>query len=41
MAVTYALVEKFARLGLEEEAKALPEGLRLSVKGAAATGLYE
>ena len=41
LAVTYSLVEKFARLVLEEEARALPEGLRLSLRGAASTGLYE
>ncbi len=41
LAVTYALVERFARLMLEEEEKALPEGLRLSLRGQASTGLYE
>ncbi len=41
IAITYALVEKFARLVLEEEAKALPDGLRMSLKGSASTGLYE
>ncbi len=41
MAITYALVEKFARLVLEEESRALPEGLRMSVKGSASTGIYE
>lgn len=41
MAVTYSLVEKFAKLVLEEESKALPEGLRMSLKGSASTGIYE
>ena len=41
LAVTYGLVERFARLMLEEEEKALPEGLRLSLRGQASTGLYE
>ncbi|MDE1820570.1 MAG: VWA domain-containing protein [Euryarchaeota archaeon] len=41
MAITYALVEKFARLVLEEESRSLPEGLRMSLKGSASTGLYE
>lgn len=41
LTVTYALVEKFARLVLDEESKALPEGIRLSLQGSASTGLYE
>ena len=41
MTVTYSLVERFARLLLEEEEGALSEGLRLSLRGAASTGLYE
>jgi len=41
LAVTYALVERFARLVLEEESRALPEGLRASLQGAASTGQYE
>ena len=41
LAVTYGLVERFARLVLEEESRSLPEGLRTSLQGAASTGLYE
>ncbi len=41
LAVTYSLVDRFARLMLEEQEKALPEGLRLSLRGQASTGLYE
>jgi Mg-chelatase subunit ChlD len=41
LAVTYSLVERFARLVLEEEVKNMPEGLRLSLRGSASTGLYE
>jgi Mg-chelatase subunit ChlD/flagellar motility protein MotE (MotC chaperone) len=41
LAVTYSLVERFARLVLDEELKNLPEGLRLSMRGSASTGLYE
>jgi len=41
LAVTYGLVERFARLILEEEARRLPSEARLSFKGAASTGVYE
>jgi Mg-chelatase subunit ChlD len=41
LAVTYGLVERFARLVLEDESKSLPEDLRMSLQGAASTGLYE
>ncbi|MGI0053384.1 MAG: hypothetical protein ACREC5_00275 [Thermoplasmata archaeon] len=41
LAVTYALVERFARLVLEDEARTLPGDVRRSLKGAGSTGIYE
>ena len=41
LAVTYGLVERFARLLLEEESRQLPGDIRLSLKGGASTGVYE
>lgn len=41
LAVTYGLVERFARLVLEEETKQLPIDVRLSLSGGASTGIYE
>ena len=41
LAVTYGLVERFARLILEEESRALPGDVRRSLKGVGATGVYE
>ncbi|MCI4326614.1 MAG: hypothetical protein L3K16_03130 [Thermoplasmata archaeon] len=41
LAVTYGLVERFARLVLEEETKELPADVRLSMAGGAPTGMYE
>jgi len=41
LAVTYGLVERFARLLLEEESRRLPGDVRLSLKGGGATGVYE
>lgn len=41
LAVTYGLIERFARLVLEEESHRLPGDVRLSLKGGASTGLYE
>ncbi|HXQ95000.1 MAG TPA: hypothetical protein VN864_07555 [Thermoplasmata archaeon] len=41
LAVTYGLVERFARLVLEEETKQLPSDVRLSLAGGASTGMYE
>jgi hypothetical protein len=41
LAVTYGLVERFARLVLEEETKQLPADVRLSLAGGASTGMYE
>jgi Mg-chelatase subunit ChlD len=41
IAVTYGLIERFARLVLEEETKSLPVDVRLSLYGSASTGLYE
>ncbi|HEV8050294.1 MAG TPA: hypothetical protein VGP88_06840, partial [Thermoplasmata archaeon] len=41
LAVTYGLVERFARLVLEEETKQLPADVRLSLAGGAPTGMYE
>jgi Mg-chelatase subunit ChlD len=41
LVVTFGLVEKFARLLLEEETRRLPEGTRLSLRGEGATGIYE
>ncbi len=39
--VTYGLVERFARLLLEEESRRLPGDIRLSLKGGVSTGVYE
>ncbi|MCI4350601.1 MAG: hypothetical protein L3K15_03705 [Thermoplasmata archaeon] len=39
--VTYGLVERFARLVLEEESRTLPGDVRLSYRGPASTGVYE
>jgi Mg-chelatase subunit ChlD len=41
LAVTYGLVERFARLLLEEESRRLPGEIRLSLRGGGATGVYE
>lgn len=41
LAVTFGLVERFARLVLEEESQRLPSSVRLSFKGVASTGIYE
>jgi Mg-chelatase subunit ChlD len=41
IAVTYGLIERFARLVLEEETKSLPADVRLSLSGSASTGMYE
>ena len=41
LAVTYGLVERFARLLLEEESRRLPGDVRLSMKGGGSTGVYE
>lgn len=41
LAVTYALVERFARLLLEEENRTLSASVRLSLKGGGSTGVYE
>jgi Mg-chelatase subunit ChlD len=41
LAVTYGLVERFARLILEEESRGLPGDVRMSLKGGGATGIYE
>lgn len=41
LAVTYGLVERFARLLLEEESRRLPGDVRLSLRGGGATGVYE
>ncbi|MFZ0891133.1 MAG: hypothetical protein WAN77_01815, partial [Thermoplasmata archaeon] len=41
LVVTYGLVERFARLVLEEESRQLPGDVRLALKGGAATGVYE
>jgi len=41
LVVTFGLVERFARLLLEEETRRLPEGTRLSLRGEGATGVYE
>ncbi len=39
--VTYALVERFARLLLEGEERPLPAEVRFALRGGAATGVYE
>jgi Mg-chelatase subunit ChlD len=41
LAVTYGLVERFAKLLLEEESHRLPGDVRLSLKGGGSTGVYE
>ncbi|MCI4330228.1 MAG: hypothetical protein L3K19_00050 [Thermoplasmata archaeon] len=41
LSVTYGLVERFARLVLEEETRKLPGDVRLSLRGNASTGVYE
>jgi hypothetical protein len=41
LVVTYGLVERFARLILEEESRSLSGEVRLALKGGAATGVYE
>ncbi len=41
LVVTYGLVERFARLLLEEESRKLPGDIRLSLKGGGSTGVYE
>jgi uncharacterized protein with von Willebrand factor type A (vWA) domain len=41
LAVTYGLVERFARLVLEEETRELPADVRMSLAGGASTGMYE
>ena len=41
LAVTYGLIERFARLVLEEESRRLPGDVRLSLKGGGSTGIYE
>jgi Mg-chelatase subunit ChlD len=41
LVVTYGLVERFARILLEEESRRLPGDVRLSLKGGGSTGIYE
>ncbi len=41
LAVTYGLVERFARLLLEETSRHLPGDVRMSLKGGGSTGIYE
>ncbi len=41
LAVTYALVERFARLLLAEEEHRVPAEVRFALRGGAATGIYE
>ncbi|HEV2318011.1 MAG TPA: hypothetical protein VGV89_10645 [Thermoplasmata archaeon] len=41
LAVTFGLVERFARLVLEDETRALPGDVRRSLKGQGSTGIYE
>ncbi len=41
LAVTYGLIERFARLVLEEETRQLSADVRLSLAGSASTGIYE
>ncbi|MGA8303782.1 MAG: hypothetical protein WA691_03970 [Thermoplasmata archaeon] len=41
LVVTYGLVERFARLLLEEESRRLPGDIRLSLRGGGSTGVYE
>ncbi len=41
LVVTYGLVERFARILLEEESRKLPGDIRLSLRGGGSTGVYE
>jgi len=41
LTVTYGLVERFARLLLEEESTRLPGDVRMSLRGGGSTGVYE
>jgi len=41
LVVTYGLVERFARLLLEEESAKLPGDVRMSLRGGGSTGVYE
>jgi uncharacterized protein with von Willebrand factor type A (vWA) domain len=41
LTVTYGLVERFARLLLEEESRRLPGDIRMSLRGGGSTGVYE
>jgi Mg-chelatase subunit ChlD len=41
LVVTYGLVERFARILLEEESHRLPGDIRLSLRGGGSTGVYE
>jgi Mg-chelatase subunit ChlD len=41
LAVTYGLIERFARLLLEEESRQIPGGIRIAPGGAGSTGIYE
>ena len=41
LTVTYGLIERFARLVLEDEHRSMPRDVRVSFRGAASTGLYE
>jgi uncharacterized protein with von Willebrand factor type A (vWA) domain len=41
IAVTYTLIERFARLLLEEERRSLPGSVQMSRRGGGATGIYE
>jgi len=41
LTVTYGLVERFARLLLEEESTRLPGDIRMSLRGGGSTGVYE
>ncbi|HTT16940.1 MAG TPA: hypothetical protein VMH49_06265 [Thermoplasmata archaeon] len=41
LSVTYGLVERFARLLLEETSRQLPGDVRLSLRGGGSTGIYE
>ena len=41
LVVTYGLVERFARLLLDEESRKLPGDIRMSLRGGGSTGVYE
>jgi len=41
LAVTYGLIERFAKIVLEDESRSLPGDVKLSLKGGESTGLYE